>query len=211
MLKILIADDHPLIRSGVKATLSASDDVQVVAEAPDFNEVLPLLEQHRPDLLILDVEMPGGKAEVLVVQARQILPDLKILILTGHDSGSTIRALMKTKITGYLLKHEAPEHLLQAVRVLGNGATWFSQGVMAKFLETGVDEDEVFQTLSPRERQLFQLLVAGKDNAAIAAEVHLAEQTVRNAVSSVYSKIGVSTRVEALVLARNRGWFEEHG
>ena len=208
MFKIVIADDHPLIRSGIKATLSASEDFQVIAEAPDFSEVLALVEGNHPDLLILDVEMPGGKAEVLIAQARELLPNLKILILTGHDSAPTVRAVMKAKVSGYLLKHEAPEHLLQAVRVISSGATWFSQGIMARMLESEEEQDDLLVTLSPREKQIFEILAAGKDNAAIAAEVHLAEQTVRNTVSSIYSKLGLATRVEAVVLASTRGWFQ---
>ncbi len=129
------------------------------------------------------------------------------MILTSHAEAATIRALMKAKISGYLLKDEAPEHLLQAVRVLGSGATWFSQGVMEKMMNSTDAEDDLV-TLSPRERQILRLLAQAKDNATIANELSLAEQTVRNHVSTLYSKLGVSSRVEAIVWVRERNLFE---
>ncbi|ODT60672.1 hypothetical protein ABS71_17215, partial [bacterium SCN 62-11] len=168
----MVADDHPLVRSGVRATLSQSDEITVVAEAHDFKEAVDLLGKMKPDILLLDVEMPGGKAENLIVTAREMQPNIKILILTSHAEAATIRALMKAKISGYLLKDEAPEHLLQAVRVLGSGATWFSQGVMEKMLNSTDVEDELV-ALSPREKQILRLLAQAKDNATIADELSL--------------------------------------
>lgn len=211
MIKILVADDHPLVRSGVRATLAQSGEAEIVAEAHDFGEALQLLEQHSPDLLLLDVEMPGGRPEALIASARELLPQLKVLILTSHTDTPTIRALMKAKIFGYILKDEAPEHLLQAVRVVSSGATWFSQSVMTKMMQTPDEQEDALAVLTPREKQILQLLVAGKDNGSIAEEIHLAEQTVRNAVSSIYSKINVSSRVEAVVFIRNRGLFQQEG
>lgn len=204
----MVADDHPLVRSGVRATLSQSDEITVVAEAHDFKEAVDLLGKMKPDILLLDVEMPGGKAENLIVTAREMQPNIKILILTSHAEAATIRALMKAKISGYLLKDEAPEHLLQAVRVLGSGATWFSQGVMEKMLNSTDVEDELV-ALSPREKQILRLLAQAKDNATIADELSLAEQTVRNHVSTLYSKLGVASRVEAIVWVRERNLFED--
>lgn len=211
MIKILVADDHPLVRSGVRATLAQSGETEIVAEAHDFGEALQLIEQHSPDLLLLDVEMPGGRPEALIASARELLPQLKVLILTSHTDTPTIRALMKAKISGYILKDEAPEHLLQAVRVVSSGATWFSQSVMTKMMQAPDEQEDALAVLTPREKQILQLLVAGKDNGSIAEEIHLAEQTVRNAVSSIYSKINVSSRVEAVVFIRNRGLFQQDG
>ncbi|MBX3171962.1 MAG: response regulator transcription factor [Candidatus Eremiobacteraeota bacterium] len=207
MLNLMVADDHPLVRSGVRATLSQSEEIKVIAEAHDFAEAVEMLRKIKPDILLLDVEMPGGKAENLILTARELQPDIKILILTSHAEAATIRALMKAKISGYLLKDEAPEHLLQAVRVLGSGATWFSHGVMEKMMHSTDAEDDLV-ALSPRERQILRLLAQAKDNATIADELSLAEQTVRNHVSTLYSKLGVSSRVEAIVWVRERNLFE---
>lgn len=204
MMKIVIADDHPLVRSGVKSTLARSDDVQVVGEAQNSAEAMKLIEQHRPDMLILDIEMPGIPADELTVAARELVPDLKILVLTAHEDEGSIRRLMKVKISAYMLKDEAPENLLQAVRAIGQGAVWFSQSVAHKLMGLNDPEDDL-PSLTPRERQILTQIALGHDNQTIANELSLAEQTVRNYASSIYEKIGVASRVEAVVWARDRG------
>ncbi len=203
-MKIVIADDHPLVRSGVKSTLSRSDEVQVVGEAQDGSETLKMVEQHKPDLLILDVEMPGMPADELTVAARNIVPGLKVLVLTAHEDEASIRRLMKVKISAYMLKDEAPENLLQAVRAISQGAAWFSQSVAHKLMGLSDPEDDL-PSLTPREKQILQQIALGHDNQTIANELSLAEQTVRNYASSIYEKIGVASRVEAVVWARDRG------
>lgn len=204
MTKIIVADDHPLVRSGVKATLSRAEDVQVVGEAHDGAEALKLIAELKPDLLILDVDMPGMAAEQIVTEARKECPALKVLILTAHDDEASIRRLMRVKLSAYMLKDEAPENLLQAVRAISQGAVWFSQSVAHKMM--GFQEpDDIWGTLTPREKQILTQIAAGKDNQTIASALDLAEQTVRNYASTIYEKIGVATRVEAVVWARDRG------
>lgn len=204
MMKIVIADDHPLVRSGVKSTLARSDDVQVVGEAQNSAEAMKLIEQHKPDMLILDIEMPGIPADELTVAAREVVPELKVLVLTAHEDEASIRRLMKVKISAYMLKDEAPENLLQAVRAIGQGAVWFSQSVAHKLMGLNDPEDDL-PSLTPRERQILTQIALGHDNQTIANELSLAEQTVRNYASSIYEKIGVASRVEAVVWARDRG------
>jgi len=200
LITILVADDHPLVRNGVVCTLERSTEVKVVGEAQNFTETLQLIEKLRPNMLILDVEMPGGQADQLTLAARELLPELKILILTAHLDEATIRRLVKVKISGYILKDEAPELLLQAVRTISKGAAWFSQSVAQKMMGLNdVPEDRV--NLTPREKQILKLISQGKDNGTIAQELYLAEQTVRNYASTIYEKIGVATRVEAVVWA----------
>lgn len=207
-MKVLIADDHPLVRSGIRGTLSRSDAYQIVGEAQDSDETLRLVEQLKPDLLILDLEMPGIPPEELATQARVLHAPLKILVLTAHNDDKILRRLTKVSISGYLLKDEAPENLLQAVRTIGQGAAWFSQAVAQRLLTLHQQEDPV-PTLTPRERQILTLISQGKDNQTIAQELALAEQTVRNYASVIYDKIGVSSRVEAVVWARQQGLYNE--
>jgi len=203
MMKIVIADDHPLVRSGVKATLSRSDEVEVVGEAQNSSEALKMVELHTPDMLILDIEMPGIPAEELTVLARELVPTLKVLILTAHEDEASIRRLMKVKISAYMLKDEAPENLLQAVRAIDQGAVWFSQSVAHKLMSLSDPEDDL-PALTPREKQILTQIALGHDNQTIATTLSLAEQTVRNYASSIYEKIGVASRVEAVVWARDR-------
>lgn len=204
MYKVLVADDHPLVRSGVRMTLSKADDLEVIGEAQDSQEVLDLVSQHQPDLMILDIEMPGLPADEVILQARQHCPELKVLVLTAHEDTDHIRALMKAKVSAYMLKDEAPENLLQAVRAIRQGAAWFSQSVAHKLMGLHETEDPL-PNLTTREKQILVQIALGQDNQTIAQELSLAEQTVRNYASSIYEKIGVNSRVEAVVWARDRG------
>lgn len=203
--RIVIADDHPLVLNGVKTTLSRSDDLEVVGEARDGAEALKLIQQHHPQLLIVDVEMPGIPVDQLAEAARGIVPDLKILVLTAHDEEATIRPLMKVKVSGYLLKDEAPESLLQAVRALRQGAAWFSQTVAHKMIYLNQHKEDDLP-LTAREKQILAQIALGRDNQTIAQDLSLAEQTVRNYASAIYEKLGVSSRVEAVVWAREHGF-----
>ena len=173
-MRIVIADDHPLVRSGIRATLSRSEEIQVVGEAQDSPETLKMVEEFRPDLLILDIEMPGIPAHQLAVEARKLVPDLKILVLTVHEDEASIRALMKVKISAYMLKDEAPENLLQAVRAIEQGAAWFSQSVAHKLMTIHEVKDDL-PSLTTREKQILQQIALGHDNHTIADELSLAE------------------------------------
>lgn len=203
-MRIVLADDHPLIRSGIRATLVGQDSMQVVAESEDGDQALQDVLKHRPDLLMLDLSMPGLPARQLIAKARAALPDLKILVVTAYDDDRHVRSLADVPISGYLLKEEALENLLQAIRVIQQGAVWFSQSVVDKirgFSRRASQTDAL--ALNPRDLQILALLGRGLDNQVIAREVSLAEQTVRNYVSTLYQKIGVNTRAEAVVWARD--------
>ena len=205
MMRIVIADDHPLVRSGITATLLRSPDNKVVGEASDSEEALRLVASLKPDLLTLDLSMPGTIApEDVAAQALALHPPLKILVLTAHDDEAMVRRLKKVRISGYLLKDEAPENLLQAVRAIEQGAVWISQSIAHKMMGLNATEDPVIN-LNARERQVLTQIGKGMDNLSIATKLNLAEQTVRNYASAIYEKIGVSSRVEAVVWARERG------
>ena len=203
-MRIIIAADHPLVRSGSRATLQRRDDNEVVGEASNSQETLTETNRLKPDLLILDLNMPGKPPEELAVELRETLPDLKILVLPVQEDEASIRRLMKVRISGYLLKDEAPENLLQAVRAISQGAAWFSQTVAHRMMGLREGEDRL-EVLTPREKQILLQIAQGRDNQTIAKDLSLAEQTVRNYASTIYEKIGVHSRVEAVVWARDNG------
>lgn len=203
-MKVLLADDHPLVRAGVKSTLERADGLKLVGEAANGAETLRLLKDNMPDLLILDLQMPGPSGDELARRALELVPNLKVLILTSHEDEATLRTMAGLPVSGYILKDEAAESLLQAIRAIGQGAVWFSQNIANKLL-TIRNSPEKFPQLTPRERQIIELIARGLDNHAIAYELNLAEQTVRNYVSILYEKIQVNSRVEALVWAHENG------
>lgn len=204
-VRILIADDHPLVRFGVKTTLQRATENEVVGEACNAEETLRYVRSLKPDMITLDLDMPGPcTPEDLAAQCLEVHPTLRILVLTAHDDEATVRRLKKIRLSGYLLKDEAPEHLLQAVRAIQQGAVWFSQSIAHKMMGLDLQEDAA-PTLTPRERQVLAAIGKGVDNRTIANELSLAEQTVRNYATTIYEKIGVTSRVEAAVWARDRG------
>lgn len=194
-IKILIADDHPIIRTGVRATFDSRAEFCVVGEAVDGSGVLPRIHSLRPDLLILDLEMPGDSTSSILAECGKHYPELKILILSGHTGLQQVAPLRGLPIRGFVLKREAADCLLQAVRVIAAGETWFSHEIQPLLSPPSEDTSPLTQ----REAQVYELMRAGKDNGTIAAELLLSKQTIRRYATVIYEKLGVKNRVEAIL------------
>ena len=202
-MRIVIADNHPLVRKGIEAILRGEAGIEVVAEAANGDDALSLVTEHRPDLLLLDLSLPGLTAKDLISQARKPLPELKVLILTAYADEVQLRELSHLPLSGYLLQDEAVPYLLKAIRTIGDGAVWFSQPVSDKIRRLSHRlTDPVLLYLSARDREVLSRIGRGMDNKVIAKELNLAEQNVRNYVSRVYLRIGVNSRAKAVVWAR---------
>jgi DNA-binding NarL/FixJ family response regulator len=202
-VRLLIADDHPLIRHAIRLTLAKCENNIVVGEADNGLQVLNMVAELKPDILVLDVEMPGLVTENLLAQALQAHPPLKVLILTSHGEDAIVTRLRKVRIYGFMLKSEAPECLLQAVRCIQQGAVWFSSAVARKMMDLQGQDGEPELTL--RERQVLVGISQGLDNHTIGLQLNLSVQTIRNYATAVYDKLGSSSRVKAAVWARERG------
>jgi len=197
---IVVADDHPLVRAGVVATLGTSADYRIVGQAKDSFETLDLITREKPWLLLLDLQMDGYPSERLIQDCHESHPSLKVLILSAHLDPRYLRPLREARIEGFLLKDEAPDSLLQALRVLDSGATWFSHAVLQQVMS--ISEAERLQDgpkLTAREQQVFDLMMQAKDNQTIADELKVSKQTVRRYATVIYEKLGVKSRVEAIV------------
>ncbi len=205
--RVLLADDHPLVLSGIRATLASEAQLELVGEATNGDEVVALCTDLRPDLIVLDLSMPESTPQGTIRAVRQVSPGTRILILTAYDDQSTIREVMNVGVDGYLLKEEAPEALVRAVLSILQGDTWFSRTVMQTFVETRNDVHNI--PFTPRERALMNGIGRGWDNRKLALEFDLAEQTVRNYISRLYDKVGVRSRSEAVVWAREHGYAGE--
>ena len=197
---IVIADDHPMIRAGVKATFQDKLDYQVIGEAANGAQVLTQVRTHRPDMLILDLEMDGEPPDRLIPECRKLCPQLRILILSSHTDAKYLTPLRALGIDGFVLKSEGPDSLLPAVRVVWAGATWFSHDVLAQELAISREErSNPRSRLTHREQQILDLMTVGKDNATIAEELSLSKQTVRRYATIIYEKLGVKNRIQAIV------------
>ncbi len=206
-VRVLLADDHPLVRAGIRTVLTAEEDVALVGEATSGDEVQRLCQKLQPDVLLLDLNMPGPSSFEIVAYLRECCPGTNVLILTAYDDDAYIHGLMAAGVAGYVLKDEATEAVVGAIRAIAEGGTWLSRPVAEKLArpKTGEDNQARPADLTDREREIARLMAQGWDNVRIAGELNLAEQTVRNYVSRIYTKLGVDTRVQAAVWARERG------
>ncbi|RIK30824.1 MAG: DNA-binding response regulator [Chloroflexi bacterium] len=201
-IRVALADDHPLIRVGIRTVLAETSDIELVGEATTGDAVLTLCQEQRPDILLLDLSMPGPAPQETLRQLRMHCPQVKTVILSAHLNGAYIRTTVETGVVGYVLKDEALDRMVESLRAVARGEVWFSQAVVQKLLAWRQDTATVAGVqLSEREQQILALLAQGWSNAQIAAELHLAEQTIRNYVSNIYQALGVSSRAEAVVWA----------
>jgi two-component system response regulator DegU len=219
MITVVIVDDHPVVRAGMRTVLDAADDVTVVAEGESGADALRLVTQHCPDVLVLDVNLPdpsAGSGQALnglevTRQLREQGTTTAILVLTVHDDRQTIFGLLENGATGYVLKDEALETLVSAVRAAAQGESWLSPAVARQVVRRAVGEALPESPapspipLTPRETEVLQLLAQGLDNAAIAEQLVVAKQTVQNHVTNIYGKLGVTTRTEAALYAIRHG------
>jgi DNA-binding NarL/FixJ family response regulator len=201
-IRIVLADDHPLIRAGLRARLQAEPDIVVVGEASDGDEAQLRCRELHPDVMVLDLNMPGPPAMTTLAFFKEHCPPVRVLVLTAYNDDAYARGLLAAGVAGYVLKDEAPDALVDAVRSVAHGGTWFSQSIIAK-LAAPTPAAPANDQLTGRERELLDLVGRGWDNARIAEELSLSEQTIRNYLSRLYGKLGVQSRAEAIVWARD--------
>lgn len=208
-IRILIADDHPVFRFGLRTLISTESDMEIISEATDGIEAVILAKQSKPDVVLMDINMP----ELNGIEAtRQILkenPETAILILTMLDDDS-IFAAMRAGARGYLLKGAQGEETLRSIRAVADGGAIFSSSMAKRLTDffansSSVQASTPFPELTAREREILELLSRGLTNNAIAERLVLSPKTVRNQVSTIFSKLQVSNRNEAAIRARHAG------
>ena len=202
-LRVLVVDDHPLVLTGIKTALGRVSGLLVVASADNGDDGLRAVIEHKPDLMILDINLPGLRSDLLVLEARKHHPTLRTLILSAFDDEVYLRRFSQVPISGYMLKDEAPEGLSQAVRVIQQGAMWFSQSVAHRIMAINqVDRSLTVSLFSDREKEILGLLAQGHNNQALGKHLNLARQTVSNLLSTIYQKMGVHNHIQAMVWIR---------
>ena len=211
MITVVIVDDHPVVRTRMRTVLDAAADVTVVAEGASGADALRLVAQYRPDVLVLDVNLPDLNGVEVTRRLREQGTATAILVLTIHHNRQTVFGLLENGATGYVLKDEALETLVDAVRAAARGESWLSPAVARQVVRRAVGEvppgpdEPPHLPLTPRETEVLCLLAQGLDNAAIAERLVVTRRTVQNHVSSVYGKLGVASRTEAALYAIRRG------
>ncbi|CAL9410026.1 Transcriptional regulatory protein DesR [Streptomyces sp. enrichment culture] len=199
MLRLIVAEDVHMVRGALVALLELESDLHVVAQVGRGDEVLPTAESKRPDVAILDVDLPGVDGLTAAAQLRASLPECRILILTGLAAPGTLRRALAAQVDGFLLKDAPPHTLADAVRRAASGERVIDpQLALAAW-------DSAEQSLTPREAEVLRLAADGEDIRAIAQELHLTVGTVRNYLTAVVSKLGARNRIDAVRIARSSG------
>ncbi|MCC6192750.1 MAG: response regulator transcription factor [Anaerolineales bacterium] len=206
-IKVVLADDHPVVRSGIKNELSQSVDIEVVGEAANGDEALRLARELQPDVLLLDINMPGQKAVRVIRELQAQTTEPRILILTAYSDVENVVGMLKAGATGYLLKDENPSVIADGVRAVAQGTLWLSAAVAASLVGQATGEHPLAEndTLSDRELDVLRLMAQGCSNGQIAEALAISEGTVKNHVTHLYDHLGVRSRAEAVV------WAWQHG
>lgn len=206
-ITIILADDHPVVRTGIRALLDRAADMVVVAEAATGSEVLPLVERYLPDVLVLDIEMPELSGVEVTRQLNAKKLPVRILALSAYASEHYVQKIIGSGAAGYLVKEEAPSMIIEAVRGIAKGEDgWMSRRAVVQMNVWNQKEDEQ-NGLTPREKEVLQLVVEGKTNQEIGVILHITESTVEKHVGAMMTKLQVSSRVEAAVQAVRKGWI----
>jgi DNA-binding NarL/FixJ family response regulator len=208
-VRVVVADDHPVVRGGLRSLLESLDGYEVVAEAVDGESAVRETQLHRPDVVLMDVHMPGLDGLEATRRISTAVPDTAVLILTMYDDDETVFAAMQAGARGYLLKGAEQEDIDRALQAVVAGEAIFGPGVAARvlahFSAPRQAADVPFPELTEREREVLNLVARGKRNGVIAEELSLAPKTVANHISSIFVKLAVSDRSAAIVRARERG------
>ncbi len=208
MITVALVDDHPVVRAGLKAVLEKAPDISVVAEGECGKDALRIVEEISPNVIVLDLNLPDihGVEVTRRIAARGV--PTAILILTFHRDNPSVYKLLECGALGYVLKDEALETLVSAIRAVAQGENWLSPAITKQVIRKAVGQDERKEDsagLTPREMEILCLLAQGLDNTAIASRLVLTTRTIQNHVSNIYSKLGATSRTEAALYAIRSG------
>lgn len=214
-MNIVIAEDHPMFRSGVRNLLQTTDDLIVVGEASNGNDVLELAGRLQPDLILMDIRMPGLNGIEATRLIKQRYPAIEVLILTMYQEDQSVLTAMQAGAKGYVLKDADEEELLRSIRMVGAGSAVFSSDIAGRMMHyfspppahAAASQDPVLSELTKREMEILELIMEDASNAQIAAKLHISAKTVANYVSNILNKLQVADRIAAkqlLLKLRNK-------
>ncbi|MFG6114708.1 two-component system, NarL family, response regulator DegU [Thalassobacillus cyri] len=221
--KIVLIDDHKLFREGVKRILDFEVSFEVVAEGDDGDTAVDLVEQHDPDVVLMDINMPNMNGVEATAELISRYPELKVIVLSIHDDENYVTHALKTGAQGYLLKEMDSDALIEAIKVVSEGGSYLhpkvTHNLVAEYrrLSETAENGQSFQTieyrkplhlLTRRECEVLQLLADGKSNRGVAESLYISEKTVKNHVSNILQKMNVNDRTQAVVTAIKNGWVE---
>ncbi|MEL6455500.1 MAG: response regulator transcription factor [Cyanobacteria bacterium J06623_5] len=199
-IRVLVVEDHSVVREGIVSILNRQKDITVVAEAENGSEAVELFQRYRPDITLMDLRMPQMEGLEAIVQIRQSSPNARIVILTTYDTDEDIYQGMQVGARGYLLKDASAAELANAVRIVHQGKRYVPSDVAAK-LAARVGNDD----LTRKEKEVLKKMVLNSSTAKLAEEMHLSEGTVKFHINNIFQKLNVNDRTQAIVVALRRG------
>jgi DNA-binding NarL/FixJ family response regulator len=212
VIRVILADDHAVVRKGIHDFLEEEEDIQVVAEATNGEEAVALTVEHQPDVAVLDIQMPQLTGIEAARQIKAKAPEVRILVLTAYDDDPYIFAMLQAGASGYVLKNAPADELTRAVRTVAAGGSAMDPTVTAKVmnqLSSGkpLGAQAVVEGLTSRELDVLRLAARGHTNRAIGLELSISDRTVQGHLANIFGKLGVTTRTEAVLLAMKQGWL----
>ncbi|MGH8255306.1 MAG: response regulator [Steroidobacteraceae bacterium] len=199
-IRVILADDHPVVRDGLAAMINQQSDMEVVAEAGDGDEAVDLYQKHRPDLMVLDLRMPKRDGVAVVQRVMELNPEACLLIMTTYDGDEDIFRCLSQGAKGYLLKDAPRQEILSAIRAVSENRPYASSSVAAKALQRMAKP-----SLTRRELDVLQLVAQGRSNKDIARRLTITEGTAKTHVKAILTKLDAISRTEALAIAHKRG------
>jgi DNA-binding NarL/FixJ family response regulator len=210
-IRVLIADDHKIVRSGIRAILEQAGDIVVIAEAEDGEEAKTLIQQHKPDVAVLDIQMPKASGIEVIRWVRANLRNVGLLTLTAYDDTPYVMGVLQAGANGYILKTASPEDLIQAVHDVFAGKSALDASVTQKVMAHVFEQKApaTYEELTEREMDVLRLAAKGYTNKAIAIQLNISDRTVQGHLAHIFDKLQASSRTEAVMRAVSLGWVSE--
>ncbi|NOR82875.1 MAG: response regulator [Ardenticatenales bacterium] len=211
-IRVILADDHAVVRKGIREFLEEEGDITILAEAGDGNSALSLIQDHAPDVAVLDIQMPGPSGIEVTRALRAAGSLVAILILTAYDDDPYIMAGIQAGANGYVLKSASPDEIIRAVRAVHEGQSAVDPSVAAKLMayvaaQRSVPPTLTAEPLTDRELEVLALVAKGLTNRAIGHQLGISDRTVQGHLANIYGKMGASSRTEAVMAAVKLGWI----
>ncbi|HEB63982.1 MAG TPA: response regulator transcription factor [Chloroflexi bacterium] len=208
-IRVLLADDHAVVRAGIRQFLEQAPDIEVVAEADDGKTAERLIAEHQPDVAVLDIQMPGASGIEVTRWVRNAYPKIGILILTAYDDDPYVMAVLQAGANGYVLKTAAPHEIIRAVRDVHAGNSALDASIVQKVMNqvTGGTRQWPVETLTPRESEVLALVAKGFTNKAIGVQLGISDRTVQGHLAHIFGKLQANSRTEAVMRAISLGWL----
>ncbi len=210
VIRILLADDHHIVRAGIRQLLEQAGDLRVVAEAGDGEEAQTLIQKHKPDVAVLDIQMPKASGIEVTRWARTHLPEVGILVLTAYDDDPYVMAVLQAGANGYVLKTAKADELIQAVRDVNEGKSALDPAITRKLMNSLFQKPErTVEELTEREMEVLRLAARGYTNKSIGVQLRISDRTVQGHLAHIFAKLQATSRTEAVMRAVSLGWISQ--